>query len=138
MQHDHWTKHHKRDHVALDKSENESRIILPGHGGNDDVNVFITSRLKMRIILNAIWLQQCSECIFLCELTKLWQFLMLMRRQSTADDEKFTVRRFTLQLGKASKKNWEKAVRLTAWVDPPSPPPKRSGKCENFSTSCHI
>ena len=90
MQHDHWTNHQKRDNVALGKTENESRIILPGHGGNDDVNVFITSRLKMRIIVNAIWLQQCSECIFLCELTKLWQFLMLMRRQSTADDEKFT------------------------------------------------
>ena len=29
------------------------------------------------------------------------------------------------------KKNCEKAVRLTAWVDPPSSPPlKRSGKCE--------
>ena len=37
------------------------------------------------------------------------------------------------------KKNAYKAVRLTAWVDPPPPPPpKRSGKCENFSTSCHI
>ena len=38
------------------------------------------------------------------------------------------------------KKNWKKAVRLTAWVNPPSspPPPKRSGKCEKFSTSCHI
>ena len=68
MQHDHWTKHRKRDNVALDKTENESRIILPGHGGNDDVNVFITSRLKMRIIVNAIWLQQCSEGKFLCEL----------------------------------------------------------------------
>ena len=28
------------------------------------------------------------------------------------------------------KKNWEKAVRLTTWVEPP--PPKRSGKCEKF------
>ena len=31
------------------------------------------------------------------------------------------------------KKNGKKAVRLTAWVGPPpSPPPKRSGKCEIF------
>ena len=46
---------------------------------------------------------------------------------------------FQFLLGKASKTNWEKAVRLTAWVDPPPPPPpKRSGKCKNFSTSCHI
>ena len=28
------------------------------------------------------------------------------------------------------KKNCEKAVRLTAWVDPP--PPKRSEKCKKF------
>ena len=33
--------------------------------------------------------------------------------------------------GRGQKKKTEKAVRLTAWVDPP-PPPKRSGKCENF------
>ena len=32
--------------------------------------------------------------------------------------------------GRVQKKNWKKAVRLTAWVDPP--PPKRSGKCEKF------
>ena len=31
------------------------------------------------------------------------------------------------------KKNSYKAVRLTAWVDPP-PPPKRSGKCEKMLT----
>ena len=29
------------------------------------------------------------------------------------------------------KKNWEKAVRLTAWADSP-PSPQRSGKCEKF------
>ena len=42
--------------------------------------------------------------------------------------------------GRVQKKNCEKAVRLTAWVDPPPPPPppKRSGKCKIFSTSCHI
>ena len=34
-------------------------------------------------------------------------------------------------LGKSSKKNCEKAVRLTAWIDP-APPIKRSGKCEIF------
>ena len=28
-----------------------------------------------------------------------------------------------LGIGKPSKKNCEKAVRLTAWVDPPTPPP---------------
>ena len=28
--------------------------------------------------------------------------------------------------------------KLTAWVDPSPPPPKQSGKCKNFSTSCHI
>ena len=39
---------------------------------------------------------------------------------------------------KRHKKNWEKAVRLTARVDPPSPLPKRSGKWQIFSTSCHI
>ena len=33
-------------------------------------------------------------------------------------------------LGKASKTNGKKAVRLTAWVDPP--PPKWSGKCEKI------
>ena len=31
---------------------------------------------------------------------------------------------FPPYLGKASKKNGKKAVRLTAWVDPPSPSPK--------------
>ena len=31
------------------------------------------------------------------------------------------------------KKNWEKAVRLTAWVDPPSR--KRSGYCDFFKIS---
>ena len=37
----------------------------------------------------------------------------------------------TSSLREGVKKNWEKAVRLTAWVDPPSPL-KRSGKCEKF------
>ena len=30
------------------------------------------------------------------------------------------------------KKNWDETVRLTDWVDPPSPPMNRSGKCEIF------
>ena len=37
-------------------------------------------------------------------------------------------------------KCWKKKKR-SGWplgLTPPSPPPKRSGKCENFSTSCHI
>ena len=38
-------------------------------------------------------------------------------------------RETVIQLGKALKKTCEKEV------DPP--PPFRSGKCENFSTSCH-
>ena len=44
-----------------------------------------------------------------------------------------------MPLGKGSKKNCEKAVRLTTWVDPPSPPPpKRSGCCDFFKMSLHI
>ena len=41
--------------------------------------------------------------------------------------------------GGVKKKNWEKAVRLTAWVDPPTPPSsKRSGCCDFFKISWHI
>ena len=41
----------------------------------------------------------------------------------------------------SNKKKREKsgqADRLGRPPTPPPPPPKRSGKCKNFSTSCHI
>ena len=40
-------------------------------------------------------------------------------------------------LGKGSKKKLGKSGQADRLGWPP-PPPKRSGKCENFSTSCHI
>jgi len=46
---------------------------------------------------------------------------------------------YIAKLGKGSKKKTVK--KRSGWplgLTPPSPPPKRSGKCENFSTSCHI
>lgn len=36
------------------------------------------------------------------------------------------------------KKTVKKRSGWPLGLTPPSPPPKRSGKCENFSTSCHI
>ena len=43
----------------------------------------MTSRLKMRMQFGL----QSSEGIFLCELAKMCQFLMLMRQQSKADEK---------------------------------------------------
>ena len=39
-----------------------------------------------------------------------------------------------LPIREVFKKKTEQAVRLTAWVDPPPAPMKRSGKCEIFLT----
>ena len=39
---------------------------------------------------------------------------------------------FNSPLGKGSKKNWEKAVMLTAWVDPPLPSPEAVRKKWKF------
>ena len=68
------------------------------------------------------------ECYFVSE--------YLVRHKKAGEDFPQKTE-FGQTLREVIKKNWKKAVRLTAWVDPP-PPPKRSGKCEKFTTSCHI
>ena len=95
----------------------------PSHCSNSD-------RSMISLTCQACFTERFSHCVLGLE-----QLQCLKEERPCV-----TITRFFLQIQfregvNNNKKTVKKAVRLTAWVDPP---PKRSGKCEKFSTSCHI
>ena len=99
------------------------QLVILYHRASKYVSKLIRTRLTVRLPEGVKHRGKLSKCCCLRELmvhNVIGQYIFVTLNITVLTKKAFYLMSSSISKGRG-KKNWEKAVRLTAWVDPPSP-----------------